>query len=343
MAFGGRPFSVLRVAGFVLAAILLVAAGSVYWFFVSQQRQYIVGRDFRLLANLANQMDNSLEAEVRVLRNLPHGYDLQQLKSRWLPLRGRPYQADDIRFESPSDYAWSATDYTLTPGPPLTLEVPLWSDSTGTKTIVATLKLQPAFDAIFNARVGQGAFDTILLGSQSGQVLLSAGANANSIRSSGLGIFSSTTPDDKPVTFAQLAKSTTMTGVSLAGIDHTLFVFPCCISHSRDSTALVLAGLVPSDSLRSASWAIPTTLVKLAILALLLTLVVWPFLKLMLLGERQHLSVSDLFLLGAASVAGLALGTIVLLDAIAYSRLNTDIDAQLRHLAFDLDENATHR
>src|SRR4029453_17994209 len=120
MAFGGRLFSGLRVAGFVLAATLLVAAGSAYWFFVSQQRQYIVGRDFRLLSNLANQMDNSLEPEGRVLRNLPHGDDVQQLKSQWSQLRGRPYQADDIRFESRPDYAWSAIDYTLAPGPPLT-------------------------------------------------------------------------------------------------------------------------------------------------------------------------------------------------------------------------------
>ena len=70
---------------------------------------------------------------------------------------------------------------------------------------------------------------------------------------------------------------------------------------------LVLAGLVRSDKVRAGSWAIPTTLVKVSVLALLIALVGWPFLKLVLLGDRQQVGVTDFFQLGASSVAGLAI------------------------------------
>jgi hypothetical protein len=343
MAFGGHTFSGLKIAGFVLAASAVAAGGTGYWLFVSEQRQYIVGRDFRLLTNLAGQMDNILEAEVRVLRNLQYGLTDTQLKDRWFKLRGKPYQASDIQFESRLDYSWPAMDFTLISGPPLALEVPLWRDPADHQaTMVATLKLQPAFETIFATRARQGAFDTILLGTDRGQVLASAGSNAQPIRSSGLGVLSSRTADNKPVQFADLVQSTGMTNVSLAGVDHTLFVFPCCISHSANAKPLVLAGLVRAELIRSASWAIPTTLVKAAMLSLLMALVVWPFLKLILLGDRQHVNASDFFQLGAASVVALALVTIVLLDAIAYMRLNDDTDAQLKGLADELDEHATN-
>ena len=56
MAFAGRAFSGVRVAGFLLGAGILAAVGLIYASYISQQRQYIVGRDFRLLSNLAKQV-----------------------------------------------------------------------------------------------------------------------------------------------------------------------------------------------------------------------------------------------------------------------------------------------
>src|SRR5215831_8145303 len=132
-----------------------------------------------------------------------------------------------------------------------------------------------------------------------------------------------------------------MAEVSLAGVDYTLFVLPCCEASAAAGPSLVLTGLVRADALRSGSWAISTTLVKVALLALLIAAVAWPFLKLLLLGDRQQVRASDFFQLGAASVAGLAILTIVLLDATAYMRLHQDIDLQLQQLADDLDGHAT--
>ena len=91
----------------------------------------------------------------------------------------------------------------------------------------------------------------------------------------------------------------------LADVDYTLFTFPCCAAGATDP--LVRLGLVRADVLRSNSWAISTTLVKCIVLGLLLAVVSWPFLKLILLGDRQELRKSDFFELGASSVTGLAL------------------------------------
>ncbi len=95
-----------------------------------------------------------------------------------------------------------------------------------------------------------------------------------------------------------------------------------------------------SDKVRAGSWAIPTTLVKISVLALLIVLVGWPFLKLVLLGDRQQVGIADFFQLGASGVAGLAILAVVLLDVSAYWRLNRDLDAQLSDLAHRLDSNA---
>ena len=131
-----------------------------------------------------------------------------------------------------------------------------------------------------------------------------------------------------------------MAEVSLGGVDYTLFVAPCCLQAKAPEDRLVLAGLVRSDKVRAGSWAIPTTLVKISVLALLIVLVGWPFLKLVLLGDRQQVGITDFFQLGASGVAGLAILTVVLLDVSAYWRLNRDLDAQLSDLAHRLDSHA---
>ena len=88
------------------------------------------------------------------------------------------------------------------------------------------------------------------------------------------------TEGSKPLKFKELSEAITMADVSVGGVDYTLFVAPCCLQAKAPEERLVLAGLVRSDKVRAGSWAIPTTLVKISVLALLIVLVGWPFLKL---------------------------------------------------------------
>lgn len=350
MAFAGRTLSGPRFAGVVLGAGLLAAAGVGYWFFISQQRQYIVGRDFRLLSTLARQVDSTVQAEARVIGNLANdaefttdGRSTKALIDRWAKLRAGPYQPADIQFKKPPRGPDSVrTGYRFRTEAQLLLDVPLRRRGTDDTLLIASLRLQPVLESIFKSRAGQGAFDAIMLGTQDGRVLLSAGEAAQQLRSTGLGVLTPASTDGgKAVTFTELAQSTRMADVSLAGVDYTLFLFPCCMSSDKDARPLLLAGLVRAETLRSGSWAISTTLVKVCILGLLVAIVSWPFLKLILLGDRQQLRVSDFFQLGASSVAGLAIVTIVLLDVSAYLRLNRDTDVQLKELAEELDRHAT--
>jgi hypothetical protein len=352
MAFVGRALSGLRFAGLVLGVAIVAAAGVGYWFFVSQQRHYIVGRDFRILSTLARQIDNAIQSEALVIKNLQNekpfddaGTMRATLVDRWLQLRGGPYRAADIQFKK----AEGAEATAIAPrfeidgaNGPLVVRVPVLPGSEEANVVMARLELQPGLEALFTSRVGYGAFDAILLGTTEGRVLLSAGPSAQQIRSSGLVVLSSKTREGgTAVKFADLAKAITMADVSVAGVDYTVFVEPCSPSAQAGATGLVLVGLVKADTLRAGSWAIPTALVKLSVLSLLIALVGWPFLKLILLGDRQQVRVTDFFQLGASSVAGLAIMTVVLLDVSAYRRLNHDMDAQLRDLAHALDEHGT--
>ena len=161
-------------------------------------------------------------------------------------------------------------------------------------------------DPIFTARKAQGAFDTIVLATQEGEVLYASGRRVHELRSSGLATLgrgsSERGAQSRP--FSELVRTTAIDDVSVAGVEYKLFIQPCCMPTLAGGEALVLAGLVESDALRSQSWAISTTLVKLAVMAMLIALIGWPFLKLALIGDRQKVRVSDLFQLGASGVAG---------------------------------------
>jgi hypothetical protein len=341
MGLSGRALPVLRIAGLALAVSLVTTAGVGYWFFVSQQRDYIVGRDFRILTNLTKQIDSTAHAEAKVIQNLPNA-SLQALPATWSKLRGKPYKVSDIRF-TPNKIAGATDRQTAEPrfhADSLILDVPL--ENAGNENLTAALNLQPALETLFKSTVGPGAFDAILLGARDGRVLVSAGSGAEQLRFSGLDVLATKETDgNKPVTFKELSKAITMAEVTVGGVDYTLFVTPCCLQAKTPEDRLVLAGLVRSDRVRAGSWAIPTTLVKVSVLALLLILVGWPFLKLVLLGDRQQVGITDFFQLGVSAVAGLAILTVVLLDVSAYRRLNLDLDVQLRDLAHRLDRNAT--
>ncbi len=353
MGFNARAFPVLRLAGAVLGVIALGAAGIAYWVFVSQQRQYLIGRDFRVLSNLAVQIDKTVQLEAEVVANAAGASLAAESKSpeaTWFALRGKPYQAaGDIKFEKVALANAETSNrpthkYFFNQDHSLGLKVTIWPDNDQEHIQNATLGLRPVLLPIFKGKIEQGAFETILLADKNGRVLIGAGERAAQIRSSGLGVLTSKGADGKPVPFAEIAQSIRTSHVSFADVDYTLFTFPCCIAAAGavdTPEPLVLAGLIRTDLLRSNSWAISTTLVKTIVLGLLLIIVGWPFLKLVLLGDRQQVRASDFFLLGASSVTGLGLITIILLDVTAYWRLNADTDAQLERLADELDRHAT--
>ena len=186
MGLSGRTLPVLRIAGLTVAVSLVTAAGVGYWFFVSQQRDYIIGRDFRILTNLTKQIDSTAHAEALVIQNLPKQSRKEDLRDTWSRLRGKPYRPTDITFDidkRPNDLARAEASFRAGS---LMLEVPL--ENAGTQKLTASLNLQPGLETLFSSTVGPGAFDAILLGTRNGRVLVSAGAVAQQLRLSGMDV-----------------------------------------------------------------------------------------------------------------------------------------------------------
>ena len=337
-----RP-ATLRIAGAFLAIAAVAACAVAYGTFVVEQRQYFTGRNFRLLSTLARQFDGAVEAEARVLANLagdvnadasPSDYSNAATK-KWLRLRENQYSATDVEFKKPlKTLPRPDGEYDFDAGPRFRLNVHVRSrGESGEPLLFAQLRMQPVLGPIFPPKTApQGPFDTVLLAntSEQGDVRYAVGARAHELQSTGLAslLRQKSEGGDQPRPFADLVRTTSVNDVSIAGVQYKLFIQPCCAS-TLGNRPLVLAGLVESDTLRSQSWEIPTTLVKLAVMLILIALIAWPFLKLALIGDRQKVRASDFFQLGASSIAGLAIVTIAFLDIAAYRQLNSDTDGQL--------------
>ncbi len=362
MGIIGRASSGLRIAGALLVSAAIAACAVAYGLFVVEQRQYFTGRNFRLLSTLATQFDGTLTSEARVIASLATdptarfsvdqtgdqsavaGEESKTLTSRWVKLRQGRYPAGDIQFEPVTPAQNATAVYAFEPGPDSRLRVHLRPQGNAADPpIFARLRMERILRPLFAARMAQGAFDTIVLATQEGEVLYAGGRRVHELRSSGLAALLRTGAERgaQPRPFAELARTTAVDDVSIAGVDYKLFIQPCCVPTLAGGKPLILAGLVESDVLTSQSWAISTTFVKLAVMAMLVVLIGWPFLKLSLIGDRQKVRVSDLFQLGASSVAGLAIVTIMLLDVCAYWQLNRDTDRHLKVFAESIDRNAT--
>ena len=155
MGLSGRTLPVLRIAGLTVAVSLVAAAGVGYWFFVSQQRDYIIGRDFRILTNLTKQIDSTAHAEALVIQNLPKQSPEEGLEPCETP--GRNFE--ESLTNPPTSRSRSTGDRTImrTAEPSfragsLMLEVPL--ENAGTQKLTASLNLQPALETLFNSTVG---------------------------------------------------------------------------------------------------------------------------------------------------------------------------------------------
>lgn len=341
-----RALSGLRMAGVLLMSAALVGCGIAYGLFVVGQQQYLTGRNFRLLNTISKQFDNTVVSEANILKSLASDENRRNTEFSWTILRQTRYTTADILPATIPYLPNAVAEYRLERQQDLRLHVVLRSRAVkATATAEAFLTLERLLAPILTPKIEQGAFDTLLLATDKGEVLYARGRRVQELESSGLaGLFPATPGPDKDAprrSFDDRARTTAVETVSIAGVAYKLFMQPCCAPTIENEKPLVMVGLVESSVLRSQSWAISTNAVKLAVMAMLLALIGWPFLKLGLIGDRQQVRAVDLFQLGVSSVAGLAVVTIVLLDVLAYWQLNRDGDVHLKRLASSLDENAT--
>ena len=132
----------------------------------------------------------------------------------------------------------------------------------------------------------------------------------------------------------------------IAGTDYRVFIQPVTI-HLRDGEGnplgepqeWVACGIVSWERLLSSSFTTSPVLLFLMVSLLPLMLVSWPFLKMWLISRREPFTRFDVAALVFATLIGLALVTLVVLDMVFLVELRQEVDSQLDSLAVALDDS----
>src|SRR6185369_7060790 len=150
--------------------------------------------------------------------------------------------------------------------------------------------------------------------------------------------------DEQKVDFAVLDKSSGVVDIKLAGSKFKLFLHPInlpVVQNAGDGkeTRWIVGGLVPSRQFQRETWAISySVLIAFAFLPALLFLI-WPFLKLMLIGPKDRLRTADVYFLAFSILIGLFFVTSLGLYAYSYLSLESQMDDQLAKLSEKIRSN----
>lgn len=360
MHFTLGSFKGLRFAGTLVLLGAGVALGLVYWNSVNAREQYLTSRDFRLLTVLAAQVQRTIDVQVRIVQGFVPDRSRGQLKGQRARSLAEALQslptlqhAEIITAPSAGKVATSATSrYRMEAEPSRTwLRVAVFPDKTAAAPVLdVRLRAAQILAPVFGPKLAQGAFDTLVLATRDGRVVYATGRRGEELQWSELGTLLRRQKAAGGPSFSDLARTTSVDDVVIAGVDYKMFMQPCCGATLSESGrpsdkmadgAMIVAGLVETAALNSNARAISPTAVLVGIALVLLAIVSWPFLKLALLGDRQRISVMDVVQLGTCAVLGVALATTIALTTIAYLRLNADVDNQLQVLANRLNANLT--
>jgi hypothetical protein len=353
-------FKGLRFAGTLVLLTAGIALGLVYWNSVNARRQYLTSRNFRLLTVLAAQVQRTIDVQVRIIQGFVPDTSkkrakVQRARSLAEALQSLPTlqqaelltapQARTIATHASARYRMeSETGRTW-------LRIAVFPDKTaGPPMLDIRLRAAQILAAVFSPKLAQGAFDTLILATRDGRVVYATGRRGEEVQWSELGTLLRRHKTANGPAFADLARTTSVDDVVIAGVDYKMFMQPCCGAtldeNGRPAAdtangAMIVAGLVETATLDSSARTISPTAVLIGMVFVLLAVVSWPFLKLALLGDRQRIAVMDVVQLGTCAVLGLALATAVALTTVAYLRLSADVDEQLEGLAAALNAHLT--
>src|SRR5215203_4534184 len=134
--------------------------------------------------------------------------------------------------------------------------------------------------------------------------------------------------------------------VSLGGSNYRLFSHPLklslpCSNAKSPNVTWIVSGLIKSNYLQTEAWSITVPYTILIIGGTLAALLVfsWPFLKLVLAGPKDRFRPKDVYFLVFSSIAVLAVLTCFGLYAYVYTRVEAEMDDQVRDLASEIKTN----
>ena len=353
----GDRFKSLPVTGVVLGMVALGILGVAYWSNVQDRERYLQSRNFRLLADLASQVSNLIENRARIFRDTVGDPRVQAAEPwQWLDRATAQMRAagaeNDLAHAVIVSPKGSTTppsapelkDYQWAVGSERSSLLVSWVPPPGGQTVLTMrLPVDAALAGVFRAKLGMGAFDTMVLATPNGQVVYAAGRRAAEMQAMSVSAILPVPAGKEHVDLTGLADRIFEERVRIAGVEYRMFAQPCCRNDALDApvgrspaTGFMVIGLADTEAMRVASLAISPVLVLAGVALVMAALVGWPFLKCALMGAQQRITRRDVISLGTSSLFGLSLATILLLTIGAYARLSADVAAQLQGLALEI-------
>lgn len=223
------------------------------------------------------------------------------------------------------------------------------------KSNVVTIRVRTDFDELIQPIVGEGpkgagdeeGFADLLITEPGGDGRVLFQQNASELRLVSLGKLTTAGEEGKEIDLAALGRSSNVADVRMAGSEYKLFIHPLGLSIPQAGTddgrglQWVVCGLVPASRFRREVWAISYSLLIVLAFVTVLSILSWPFFKLVLIGPKDRLRTADIYFLFFSSVIGLALLTSLGLYGYSYTMLEDAMDNQLKELATQVKRNFT--
>ncbi len=149
----------------------------------------------------------------------------------------------------------------------------------------------------------------------------------------------------KTIDLRNLGQSSSVADVKLAGTNYKLFLHPVDLSTPQvgagegHSIRWIICGLVPASHFRREVWAISYSILIVFAFLTALSILTWPFLKLLLVGPKDRLRTADIYFLFFSTLIGLALLTALGLYGYSYRALEQKLDEHLKGLAGKVQGN----
>ena len=360
----------------IIIAVLALPFTIYYLLYVRSQTGYFTDRSFRKLSLISSQISLKVESAGSVLKNTSDKFirplvtekhspafnaqstgkqNLERLKEVFKRLK------DDSPSIIPINIDTEPWNDKLSPGTVTLTAVrheadSSWlyfdyvSDGLVDKTVIrvqAKTDLNKLIQPFLSARVGADPdqFQNILIAeTDTARVIFQH--DTTQIRLGSLDKLPAADEKNKKIDLKEIAQSSNVIDVSLAGSNYRLFFHPVKLSlpsvnANAPNVTWITSGLIKSNYLQSEAWSISIPYTLLIICGFLVALLVfsWPFLKLVLAGPKDRFRPRDVYSLVFSTIVVLAVLTNFALYGYVYFRVEAQMDDQVAKLADSIKQN----
>ena len=366
-----------RVRVFVMISALLTLPFTIYYLsYVRSQSGYFTDRSFRKLSTISNQVALRVENAATVFKNSSDKFinplvkeensltfdtnpehnqeNFNRLKEVFKRLKGdRQIIPVHISTEAWNDKLSPGTVTLKTvrhEGESSWLYFEYLSEGKLDKTVIrveAKTDLNRLIQPFLSARVGSDyeQFQNILITeSDSGRVIFQH--DTTEVRVASLDKLQSAENAAKKLDLKEIAQTSNVIDVSLAGSNYRLFSHPLklalpCNNGNSPNNTWIASGLIKSNYFQTEAWSISIPFTVLIIGGFVVALIIfsWPFLKLILAGPKDRFRPRDVYFLVFAMLVVLALLTCFGLYGYVYTGVEAQMDSQVEGLAAEIKSN----